>query len=120
MGYIHLEGLEFFAYHGYYDEEQKVGNKYSVDIKIEADLYHARDSDKLKDTINYEDLYRLTKEEMKISSRLLEHIGQRVIARIHLEYPNINKCEVAISKYNPPVGGVCHRARVVIEEVFNG
>ena len=27
-----LVGLEFFAYHGFYDEEQKMGNKYAVDI----------------------------------------------------------------------------------------
>ncbi|RZK29989.1 MAG: dihydroneopterin aldolase, partial [Hymenobacter sp.] len=32
MGQIALEGLEFFAFHGYYDEEQKIGNKYGVDI----------------------------------------------------------------------------------------
>jgi len=119
MGLIYLEGLEFFAYHGYYDEEQKVGNKYSVDIKIDADLNDARGSDKLTDTINYEDLYKLAKEEMQISSRLLENIGQRIIARINQRYPEIHSCEVGISKYNPPVGGVCHRARVVIKEVFN-
>ena len=35
---VSLEGLEFFAYHGYYDEEQKVGNKYSVDVTVRADL----------------------------------------------------------------------------------
>ena len=29
MGQIALEGMEFFAYHGHFDEEQKIGNKYS-------------------------------------------------------------------------------------------
>jgi dihydroneopterin aldolase len=38
MGKITLEGLEFFAFHGYYDEEQKIGNKYGVDITIETFL----------------------------------------------------------------------------------
>lgn len=37
LGTISLEGLEFFAYHGFYDEEQKVGNKYSLDITIHTD-----------------------------------------------------------------------------------
>ena len=26
MGTIELEGLEFFAYHGYYEEERKIGS----------------------------------------------------------------------------------------------
>lgn len=118
MGLIYLEGLEFFAYHGFYDEEQKVGNKYSVDIKITSDLTEARNSDKLNDTINYEELYRLTKEEMKVSSRLLEHIAERIIKRISVRYPQINACEISISKFNPPLGGVCQRARVTINEEF--
>jgi len=119
MGLIYLEDLEFFAYHGYYDEEQTVGNKYSVDIKIESDLSSARDSDKLTDTINYEDLYNLTKEEMLVPSRLLEHIAERIIKRISSKFPQIKSCEIGISKFNPPVGGVCNRAKVVIKKVFN-
>lgn len=115
MGFIHLEGLEFFAYHGYYDEEQKVGNKYSVDLEIETDLHEASSSDKLPDTINYEQLYRIVKAEMEVPSRLLEHIGGRISDKIYEEYSSIKSCKVAISKYNPPVGGVCQRARVVIE-----
>ena len=35
MGQIALEGMEFFAFHGYYDEEQKIGNKYGIDLYIE-------------------------------------------------------------------------------------
>ena len=96
MGLIYLEGLEFFAYHGFYDEEQRVGNKYSVDIKITSDLTEARNSDKLNDTINYEELYRLTKEEMKVSSRLLEHIAERIIKRVSHGYTQINACEIGI------------------------
>ena len=30
MGKVALEGIEFFSYHGYYEEEQKLGNKYEV------------------------------------------------------------------------------------------
>jgi dihydroneopterin aldolase len=33
-GKITLEGMEFFAHHGYYQEEQKIGNKFAVDIMI--------------------------------------------------------------------------------------
>ena len=47
MGKITLDGLEFFAFHGYYDEEQKIGNKFGVDITIETSLEKAGMDDKL-------------------------------------------------------------------------
>ena len=65
MGRITLEGIEFFAYHGYYQEERKTGNRYSVDISVEANLEQAAEEDSLKETVNYEKLYRMVSEEMQ-------------------------------------------------------
>ena len=115
MGTISLEGLEFFAYHGVYDEEQKIGNKYAIDIVIEADVAEAAQTDRLRDTINYEAIYKMAAEVMQHRARLLEHIGYQIIARIRAAYPNVESVSVAVSKFNPPVGGVCTRARVVLK-----
>jgi 7,8-dihydroneopterin aldolase/epimerase/oxygenase len=115
MGKIALEGLEFFAYHGAYIEEQKIGNRYSVDITIETDFTTAAETDRLKETVNYEDVYDHIKEVMHQKHRLLEHIGHSIIERIRLQYPNIQQVEVAVSKFNPPIGGVCERAKIVIK-----
>ncbi|TAH14236.1 MAG: dihydroneopterin aldolase [Runella slithyformis] len=115
MGTISLEGLEFFAYHGVYDEEQKIGNKYAIDIIIEADVAEAAQTDRLRDTINYEIIYKITAEVMQRRARLLEHIGYQIIAQIRAAYPNIESVSVGVSKFNPPVGGVCTRAKVVLK-----
>ncbi|TAE38764.1 MAG: dihydroneopterin aldolase [Runella slithyformis] len=115
MGTISLEGLEFFAYHGVYDEEQKIGNKYAIDIIIEADVAEAAQTDRLRDTINYEIIYKITAEVMQRRARLLEHIGYQIIAKIRAAYPNIESVSVGVSKFNPPVGGVCTRAKVVLK-----
>ena len=114
MGQIALEGLEFFAFHGYYDEEQKIGNKYGVDLYIKTDLLAAGESDKLTQTVNYEVLYRLVAEEMRAPARLLEHVAHRVLDRITAELPHVRKVKVSVSKFNPPLGGICHRARVTL------
>jgi 7,8-dihydroneopterin aldolase/epimerase/oxygenase len=114
MGIISLEGLEFFAYHGAYAEEQKIGNRYSVDINIVTDISAAAESDKLKETVNYEDLYVLIRDVMHHNHKLLEHIGHSIIAKIREKYSEIDQIEVSVSKFNPPIGGVCERARVVI------
>ncbi|QJW88346.1 dihydroneopterin aldolase [Spirosoma taeanense] len=116
MGTIALEGLEFFSYHGYYDEEQKIGNKYSVDIIVTADFSEAARRDRLSATVNYEELYRLTANVMRQPARLLEHIAHRIIEEIRAAYPDLESVEVSVSKFNPPIGGVCHRAKITLRE----
>jgi dihydroneopterin aldolase len=112
MGKIALEGMEFFAYHGYYDEEQKIGNKYSVDVEVETDLTRAGRKDALGETVNYEELYKLIALVMGKPARLLEAISFQIIQDIFSRFSAANVVSVSISKFNPPIGGVCQRARV--------
>lgn len=114
MGKITLEGLEFFAFHGYYDEEQKIGNKYGVDITIETSLHKAGMDDKLSETIDYEELYKIIREEMSVPSRLLENIGGRIMNTVFSSFPLVTFVELSISKFNPPIGGICKRAVVTL------
>ena len=115
MGTISLEGVEFFAYHGYYDEEQKIGSKFSIDISIVADLSEAAEKDRLRATVNYETLYKILAAVMTKKHRLLEHVAYEIIQNTRTQFPDIQRVTVSVSKFNPPVGGVCNRAKVVIE-----
>lgn len=116
MGQIALEGMEFFAFHGYYDEEQKIGNKYGIDLYLTTDLQRAAASDDLHETVNYEVLYAMVLDEMKAPARLLEHLGHRIIDRVYAEFPNVQQVKVNVYKYNPPLGGICKWAKVTLEE----
>ncbi len=114
MGVIALEGIEFFAYHGFYDEEQKIGNKYSIDIAITADLELAAELDKLEFTINYEIVYQIIAKVMGEKHRLLEHIAYEIIQSVKKAFPTIQSVSVSVSKFNPPIGGVCERSKVTL------
>ena len=111
---VALEGMEFFAFHGFYDEEQRIGNKYGVDLKVYVDLTTAAATDSLPRTVNYEQLYAIVLAEMGTRARLLEHLGQRILARVLAQFPHIARVEVSVSKFNPPLGGICTRARVTL------
>ncbi|MGB0521756.1 MAG: dihydroneopterin aldolase [Flammeovirgaceae bacterium] len=113
MGLVKLEGMEFFAYHGYYDEEQAMGNKYNVDLSIYLDLNQPAQSDKLSDTINYEELYRMIRLEMEEPARLLEHIAFRISRKLLEAFQLVQEIEISISKFNPPLGGICKSATIV-------
>ena len=114
MGRVALEGMEFFAYHGYYDEEQKMGNKYSVDVAVETDLTAAAQHDALSETVNYELLYKIISLAMGQPTRLLETLNLIIIREVFKRFPAVDRVEVNLSKFNPPIGGVCRQARVTM------
>jgi 7,8-dihydroneopterin aldolase/epimerase/oxygenase len=115
MGIIELEGMEFYAYHGYFKSERIVGNRFEVYISIETDCEKASRSDLLADALNYESIYTLVKEEMHQRSHLLEHVAGRIIDRIHTSYPETGKVRVKISKARPPMGGQIRAVSVTLE-----
>ena len=114
MGKIVLEGLKFHAYHGYYEEEKRKGNTFIVDVEIEADLSKAGASDRLEDTLDYEEIYNLIREEMNLPSNLLEHVAQRILTKIIKYYKEIKYLEISLSKLNPPIGGKCKTAKITL------
>ncbi|HNR08596.1 MAG TPA: dihydroneopterin aldolase [Saprospiraceae bacterium] len=103
-GKIALEGLRLFAHHGYYEEERLLGREFILDIYVEADLATAGRTDQLGDTLNYEKIIDLCKEEMKIPSRLLEHVAHRIRERILALTGRDAVVKVRISKPNPLLG----------------
>ncbi len=109
---IVLEGLEFYAHHGVFSEEQSLGNRFQVDLKLEADIHEAGQSDQINQTIDYVKVYTLISKQMMVKFKLLETIGQRIIQDLLLQFPQIKKVEVTVSKFNPPISGLCKRVAV--------
>lgn len=105
MSVISIEGMEFFAYHGCFKEEQVIGTKFLIDLFLETDTTEAEKTDNLHDTVNYQLVYQLVKKEMETTSKLLEHVGRRVLDRIQQEFPEVTHARIKIRKLNPPLGG---------------
>lgn len=112
MGTISVEGMEFFAYHGCFEEEQVIGTRFEVDVFLETDTQVAEQTDDLTKTVNYQEIYLLVKAEMAENSKLLEHVARRILDRIEKEYPTVTGSRIRISKLNPPVGGKVDRVSV--------
>lgn len=111
---IELTNMEFFSHHGCFSEEQLIGNKFIVNLSVKYDLGKASASDELSDTINYQELYNIVKEQMGITSKLLEHVAGRILNAIKTKYPMIESATVSIDKLNPPLGGQVGSSRVVM------
>lgn len=115
-GKIHLEGLEFHAYHGVYPHERSSGNKFEVDVLVETEIGSEAFQDKLSGTINYEDLYSVVKAVMGQPVNLLEKAGHDMAQAILHQFESAKAVEIKIAKFNPPIGGVCRKAIVIVNE----
>lgn len=116
MSKIILNGMKFFGYHGCHKEEQKIGNNYIVDVLLETNLEKAAHSDSLHDTIDYVKVHSLVEKEIKITSKLLENVAQRIIDTIATHFPEVYSINVKVAKLNPPVGGEVEKVYVEIDK----
>ena len=112
MSVISLKGMRFYAYHGCFDEERRIGTHFTVDVTFETDTLRAQKTDNIADTISYLDVYQTVKREMETPSHLLEHVADRIGEALLREYPAVERVAVEVDKMNPPLGG--HLAAVSV------
>lgn len=114
MGIIELEGMHFYAYHGYFESERTVGNEFLVYVSVETDCTLAAKSDNLEDALNYQRVYDLVRKEMEVPSNLLEHVGGRILNTLEGEFPGAGRIKVKVTKMNPQMGGQVEKASVTL------
>ena len=96
--------MKFYAFHGVLPQENLVGAYYYVDLKLKTDFTHAAETDELEGPVSYADIFTVVKEEMAITSKLLEHVCQRIASRILEDFPAIEAIDIRLYKENPPMG----------------
>jgi len=112
---VEVSGIEVYAYHGCMEEEARLGGKFIVDIKITTDFMKAAQSDELIDTIDYVRVRQIVVEEMAIRSKLIEHVGYRILTRFKSEFKIMQKALIKVRKINPPINGTVKEVAIVIE-----
>lgn len=119
MAVIALEGMKFYAFHGVYEAEKKIGTDYVVDVYIQtAVTAAAAKTEKLETTINYESVFQLCKLEMQQPKQLIETVVAGIIQRMKNQFPGMMALKVRVKKLHPPLGGRVDAAWVEEEEVY--
>ena len=113
---IEVNGIKTYAFHGCLEEEAKIGGNYLVDVMLNTNFFNAAENDDLTQTINYVDINKIVCEEMSIRSKLIEHVGQRIIKRIKKEIKNITYLKIKVTKICPPINGDVDNVAIIIEE----
>jgi len=112
---ITLKSLKFHAYHGVTAQERKIGGTFVADISYCIET-NAVETDDVRDTVSYADVYDLVKEEMMKPSHLIEHVAGRILKALKEKFPPIEEVTVRISKQHPPINGEAESATVTIKD----
>ncbi|MCB9223665.1 MAG: dihydroneopterin aldolase [Crocinitomicaceae bacterium] len=115
MNIVEVEGIEVYAYHGCMEEEARLGGKYIVDIAINTDFSKSGETDHLIDTIDYVAVRKIVIEEMAIRSKLIEHVGYRILNRFKNSFTGPNTFKIKVRKLNPPIEGTVKEVAITIE-----
>jgi 7,8-dihydroneopterin aldolase/epimerase/oxygenase len=99
---VALEKVRFFAYHGYYPEEQLTGTEFLVDVEVDTEMTGSG-GDELTNTVNYERLLEIVTDCMRNTKKLLETVAHSILETVRAEFPEAILIRVAIRKKNLPV-----------------
>lgn len=103
---IFIEGLEFLAAHGVYEEERREGRRFRVDLSVELTENQGCESDELTDTIDYRDLSRAVLDVAEGPSlSLIEHMGEQILSLLLTRHTSIERAQITIRKFATGVPG---------------
>lgn len=102
--YISIKGLEVFAYHGVFESEKNLGQRYKIDLKIGTKTQRAGLTDDLEKTIDYGALAKEVSENFSRKSfDLIEAAAEDTAIFILDNYKNIEEVYARIIKPYTPV-----------------
>jgi dihydroneopterin aldolase len=105
VGIIRLHNMTFYGYHGVSAAERQTGRRFEVDVELSVDVEKPAKSDKLKDTVNYTEVYRTVEQiVLQNSFSLLETIAVR-LANEMLRKFKPQEVTIRVRKKIPPVPG---------------
>ena len=107
--------MEFYAFHGYYDFERRIGGRFVMDVIVDIDI-PGDPGEKISNTFNYEKIYSTCKKYMKKRYLLLESLAFDIGNEIKESSKNIIEIKVRIEKMNPNMGGKIEKA--IVEMTF--
>jgi dihydroneopterin aldolase len=101
---IRLNDMTFFGYHGVLAEERSLGQRFIVDVEIQADLRAAGESDDLSKTVNYAEVVDLVKAVVTGAPMLLiEAVAETIAQTVLRDFPLAEGVAVAIRKPSVPI-----------------
>jgi 7,8-dihydroneopterin aldolase/epimerase/oxygenase len=104
---IFIKGLSLHAHHGVMAHEAKVGQSFGIDLELEIDLSAAARSDKVMDTVSYDQVVACASKAFCAQRyRLIEAAAGSVADAVLAQFPRVNSVSVTIHKPHAPISAI--------------
>lgn len=105
-GQILIEELDLYAYHGHFAEEERLGQRFVMDLVLDCDLRASSFSDDLADTVDYGEVVGLVTRTFSARRfKLLEAAARALSDAIMRDYPAVTGVGITLRKPSPPIPG---------------
>mgnify|MGYP000954487784 CR=1 FL=1 len=102
---IKIEGLEIFANHGVFPEENVLGQKFIVSATLYTDTRKAGKTDELTASIHYGEVSAFITEFIKSHTyKLLERVAEELVEDMLQKFDGLEKVTLEIQKPWAPIG----------------
>lgn len=116
MDYITIKNLEVFSRHGVFAEENRLGQKFTINAKLFLDTRDIGIVDDIDKAVNYADVCHFINAFMRGHTfNLIETVAERLASDLLLQYPQIDHVELDIKKPWAPIGLPLEEVSVSIE-----
>jgi 7,8-dihydroneopterin aldolase/epimerase/oxygenase len=116
---ICVNNLSVHGYHGCLPEEALIGTEFIVNVWMVTDFSEAALNDDLSKTIDYVAVSEIVLREMKVRSKLIEQVGQRIVDGLWGLSSDLKEIKVEVRKLSPPIGIDVNSVSVWITEKRN-
>jgi 7,8-dihydroneopterin aldolase/epimerase/oxygenase len=100
---VEVSGLSVFTHHGVGEAEREVGQRLVFDVSFELDRCDATVTDRLEDTVDYDDVcQQVALAAQERSFHTLERLCSRVADRM-IERYGVEQVTVRAAKPEPPI-----------------
>ncbi|MEH7014190.1 dihydroneopterin aldolase [Neobacillus niacini] len=114
MDKIFVNQMEFYGYHGVFPEENKLGQRFIVDLMVLVDLKKAGVTDELEHSVNYGELFQVCKEVVEGKSyKLVEAVAEKIAENVLKQFTLVSEVSIKVIKPDPPIPG--HYRSVAVE-----
>jgi dihydroneopterin aldolase len=118
---IFINGLSLHAYHGVMAHEAKVGQSFALDLVVEVDLKDAARSDKVADTVSYDQIVDAASRAFCAQRyRLVEAAAGAVADAVLAQFPRIKTVRVTVHKPHAPIAATFRDVGVEITRSRHG
>ena len=110
----------FYGYHGVFEAEKELGQRFEVDVELVTDLSIPGQTDDLEQSINYVDVYTLVSDIVQERTyNLIEALAENIAGEILSAYA-VHQVVVRVRKPSVPMGGVIDHVEVEITRQGRG